>query len=69
MGEAQVSPMTRAELAAAIRELPEDEKLELLSELWDSLDHSGPLEEAFAVGSFHARAAPRRSPSEPIPLR
>lgn len=37
--------MTRPELAAAIRELPEDEKLELLSELWDALDHSAPLPE------------------------
>jgi putative addiction module component (TIGR02574 family) len=37
--------MTRPELAAAIRELPEDEKLELLSELWDALDHSGPVPE------------------------
>jgi|HubBroStandDraft_4_1064222.scaffolds.fasta_scaffold477097_1 putative addiction module component (TIGR02574 family) len=37
--------MTRPELAAAIRELPEDEKLELLSVLWDALDHSAPLPE------------------------
>ena len=35
--------MTRPELAAAIRELPEDEKLELLSELWDALDHFAPV--------------------------
>jgi putative addiction module component (TIGR02574 family) len=31
--------VTRRELAAAIRDLAEDEKLELLGELWDSLDH------------------------------
>ena len=30
--------MTRRELAAAIQGLPDEEKLELLSELWDSLD-------------------------------
>jgi hypothetical protein len=35
--------MTRPELAAAIRDLPEDEKLDLLSELWDALDHSAPV--------------------------
>jgi putative addiction module component (TIGR02574 family) len=35
--------VTRPELAAAIRDLPEDEKLELLGELWDSLEHSGPV--------------------------
>jgi putative addiction module component (TIGR02574 family) len=35
--------MTRHEVAAAIRSLPEDERLELLGELWDSLDHDGPL--------------------------
>lgn len=37
--------MTRADLAAAIRDLPEDEKLELLSDLWDSIDHSAPVPE------------------------
>lgn len=37
--------MTRPELAAAIRDLAEDEKLELLSELWDSLDHDAPAPE------------------------
>ena len=37
--------MTRPELSAAVRELPEDEKLELLSELWDALDHSAPVRE------------------------
>lgn len=31
--------MTRPELAAAIRDLAEDEKLELLGELWDALAH------------------------------
>lgn len=31
--------MTRPELVAAIRDLAEQEKLELLGELWDSLDH------------------------------
>lgn len=35
--------MTRPELAAAIESLPEDEKLDLLGELWDALDHSAPL--------------------------
>ena len=34
--------MTRPELAAAIRDLAEEEKLELLGELWDSLDHDAP---------------------------
>lgn len=34
--------MTRAELTAALRDLPEDEKLDLLSEIWESLDHSTP---------------------------
>lgn len=36
--------VTRPELAAAIRDLADDEKLELLGELWDSLDHdaAGP---------------------------
>ena len=37
--------MTRPQLAAAIRALPEHEKLELLSELWDSIDHSAPVPE------------------------
>lgn len=37
--------MTRPELAAAIRSLSEDEKLDLLSELWDELDHTGLLPE------------------------
>ncbi len=37
--------MTRRELAAALASLPEDEKLELIGELWDSLEHSGPLPE------------------------
>lgn len=37
--------MTRPELAAAIRSLPEDEKLELLGELWDELDHTAPVPE------------------------
>jgi putative addiction module component (TIGR02574 family) len=31
--------VTRPELAAVIRDLADDEKLELLGELWDSLDH------------------------------
>lgn len=31
--------MTRAELAATIRDLADEEKLDLLGELWDSLDH------------------------------
>jgi len=39
------SRVTRPELPAAIRELPEDEKLDLLSELWDALDHSAPVPE------------------------
>jgi putative addiction module component (TIGR02574 family) len=46
--------MTRPELAAAIRELPEDEKLELLSELWDALDHST------AVPEWHKEELDRR---------
>jgi putative addiction module component (TIGR02574 family) len=37
--------MTRPELVAAIRSLPEDEKLDLLGELWDELDHTGPVPE------------------------
>ena len=37
--------MTRPELAAAIRSLPEDEKLDLLGELWDALDHDAPMTE------------------------
>lgn len=31
--------MTRPELAAAIRDLADEEKLDLLGELWDALDH------------------------------
>lgn len=31
--------MTRPELRDALRDLAEDEKLEVLGELWDSLDH------------------------------
>jgi putative addiction module component (TIGR02574 family) len=34
--------VTRPELAAAIRDLAEEEKLELLGDLWDSLDHDAP---------------------------
>jgi hypothetical protein len=37
--------VTRPELAAAIRDLADDEKLELLGELWDSLDHDAPAPE------------------------
>lgn len=37
--------MTRPELAAAIRELGDDEKLELLEELWHLLDHDEPIRE------------------------
>jgi putative addiction module component (TIGR02574 family) len=37
--------VTRSELATAIRDLADDEKLELLGELWDSLDHDGPMPE------------------------
>lgn len=32
--------MTRPELAAALRALPTDEKLEVLGELWDSLEEA-----------------------------
>lgn len=32
-------------LTCAIRSLPDDEKLDLLSELWDELDHTGPVPE------------------------
>lgn len=37
--------MTRSELADAIRDLAEEEKLDLLGELWDSLDHEAPTPE------------------------
>lgn len=37
--------VTRPELAAVIRSLPEEEKLDLLEELWDELDHAGPVSE------------------------
>lgn len=37
--------MIRPELAAAIRDLADQEKLELLGELWDSLDHDAPTPE------------------------
>jgi putative addiction module component (TIGR02574 family) len=37
--------VTRPELSAAIHELPEDEKLDLLSEIWDALEHSAPVPE------------------------
>ena len=37
--------MTRPELAAAIRDLADDEKLELLGELWDSLDNDAAAPE------------------------
>lgn len=37
--------MTRPELAAAIRDRAEEEKLELLGELWDALDHDAPAPE------------------------
>jgi hypothetical protein len=37
--------MIRPELAAAIRDLPENAKLDLLSELWDSLDRSAAIPE------------------------
>ena len=37
--------MTRLQFAAAFRDLPEDEKLDLFAELWDSIDHSGPVPE------------------------
>ena len=45
--------MTRPRFAAAIR-LPEDEKLELLSELWDALDHSA------TVPNWHKEELDRR---------
>lgn len=37
--------MTRPDLVAAIRSLPEDEKLDLLGELWDALNHDAPMPE------------------------
>jgi putative addiction module component (TIGR02574 family) len=37
--------VTRAELAATIRDLADDEQLDLLGELWDSLDHDRPAPE------------------------
>jgi putative addiction module component (TIGR02574 family) len=46
--------MTRPELAAAIRSLPEDDKLELLSELWDALDYTT------AVPEWHKEELDRR---------
>jgi putative addiction module component (TIGR02574 family) len=56
---------TRPELAAAIRELPDDEKLELLGELWDSLDH------ATTIPEWHKEELGRRldetSPGELVP--
>lgn len=39
------SVVTRQELATAIRDLADEEKLELLEELWDSLDHDAPAPE------------------------
>lgn len=39
------SIVTRPELAAAIRDLADEEKLDLLEELWDSLDHDTPAPE------------------------
>lgn len=35
--------MTRPELAEAIRALPDDEKLDLLGELWDAIDESATV--------------------------
>ena len=46
--------MTRPEFAKAIRDLSNDEKLDLLDELWDSLDNSGPLP------AWHAEELDRR---------
>jgi hypothetical protein len=37
--------MTRSDLAVAISDLSDDDKLDLLGELWDALDHSGPVPE------------------------
>jgi len=37
--------MTRPELAQVIHGLSTGEKFDLLDELWDSLDHSGPVPE------------------------
>lgn len=37
--------MTRPELEAAIRSLPENDKLELLGELWDAIDHAAEVPE------------------------
>ncbi len=34
--------MTRRDLAAAIRDLGDEEKLALLEQLWDALDHDAP---------------------------
>lgn len=56
--------MTRPELAAAIRDLADDEKLEL----WDSLDHDAPTpqwhEEVLDERLDHADAASFTSWSE-----
>lgn len=46
--------MTRPELAAAIRDLADEEKLDLLAELWDSLDHDA------AVPEWHEQELERR---------
>ena len=54
--------MTRSELAAAIRDLPEDEKLELLGELCDALDHSAP------VPDWHKTELDRRLVTDAEPL-
>jgi putative addiction module component (TIGR02574 family) len=53
--------MTRPELAAAIRELADDEKLDLLGELWDSLDHAAPVPE------WHKEELDRRIDSASAP--
>lgn len=45
LGVCYLSFMTRLELEAAIRSLPENEKLELLGELWDAIDHAAPMPE------------------------
>jgi putative addiction module component (TIGR02574 family) len=46
--------MTRAEIAEAVRALSDDEKLDLLEEVWDTLDHDR------GVPEWHKRELDRR---------
>ena len=57
--------MTRPELAQAIHDLSTGEKLDLLDELWDSLDHDAPLPEWHNRSSIAASQPPTPTPSQP----